>query len=113
MMKMVIATLQTLKILVLTIILNGDADEVPTGKCLILVTADAKRTMSTALNVSALMRMDDIDFVAMLDTDILYVEGYMVTSDENYSVTLELLKERPKKYKNCPITFRSRHCYGI
>ena len=60
-----------------------DADEVPTGKCLILVTADAKRTMSTALNVSALMQMDDID--------------YMVTSDENYSVTLELLKRASEK----------------
>ena len=43
-----------------------DADEVPTGKCLILVTADAKRTMSTALNVSALMQMNDIDFEASI-----------------------------------------------
>ena len=33
----------------------ASSDSMPTGKCLILVTPDAKRTMTTALNVSSLM----------------------------------------------------------
>ena len=32
---------------------------IPTGKCLILVTPDAKRTMTTALNISSLMDEND------------------------------------------------------
>ena len=39
----------------------SSANSIPSGKCLILVTPDAKRTMTTALNVSSLMDEDDLD----------------------------------------------------
>ena len=64
---------------------------IPTGKCLILVTPDAKRTMTTALNVSSLMDDNDLDLSQIANSKIFYIEGYMVTSEENYKVTLQAL----------------------
>jgi len=67
------------------------ARNIPTGKCLILVTPDAKRTMTTALNVSSLMDDNDLDLNQIANSKIFYIEGYMVTSEENYRVTLQAL----------------------
>ena len=69
----------------------ASAGTIPTGKCLILVTPDAKRTMATALNVSSLMNDDDLDLNQIANSKIFYIEGYMVTSEENYRVTLQAL----------------------
>jgi len=69
----------------------ASASTIPTGKCLILVTPDAKRTMTTALNVSSLMDDDDLDLNQIANSKIFYIEGYMVTSEENYRVTLQAL----------------------
>ena len=69
----------------------ASASTIPTGKCLILVTPDAKRTMTTALNVSSLMNDDDLDLNQIANSKIFYIEGYMVTSEENYKVTLRAL----------------------
>jgi sugar/nucleoside kinase (ribokinase family) len=69
----------------------ASANTIPTGKCLILVTPDAKRTMTTALNVSSLMDDDDLDLNQIANSKIFYIEGYMVTSEENYKVTLQAL----------------------
>ena len=70
---------------------TASADSLPTGKCLILVTPDAKRTMTTALNVSSLMDESDLDLNEISNSKIFYIEGYMVTSEENYKVTLMAL----------------------
>ena len=67
------------------------ASSIPTGKCLILVTPDAKRTMTTALNVSSLMDESDLDLDQIANSKIFYIEGYMVTSEDNYKVTLKAL----------------------
>ena len=73
--------------------------ELPTGKCLILVTPDAKRTMVSMLGVSACMSSMDLDLEAIANSKIFYIEGYMVTSDENFSAVLavlEFLKDKDK-----------------
>jgi sugar/nucleoside kinase (ribokinase family) len=66
--------------------------ELPTGKCLILVTPDAKRTMVSMLGVSACMSSMDLDLEAIANSKIFYIEGYMVTSDENFSAVLAVLE---------------------
>ena len=47
--------------------------------------------MTTALNVSSFMDEDDLDFEQIANSKIFYIEGYMVTSDDNYNVTLKAL----------------------
>ena len=69
----------------------SSASSIPSGKCLILVTPDAKRTMTTALNVSSLMDENDLDLEQIANSKIFYIEGYMVTSEDNYKVTLKAL----------------------
>ena len=64
----------------------------PTGKCLILVTPDAKRTMSSMLGVSAYLGASDIDYEVVENSKIFYIEGYMVTSDDNFNAVISVLE---------------------
>lgn len=52
-----------------------------TGKCLVMTTADAERTMNTFLGITATYADDSIATSALLDSEYLYIEGYLVTSD--------------------------------
>jgi sugar/nucleoside kinase (ribokinase family) len=74
---------------------SSENSDMPTGKCLILVTPDAKRTMISMLGVSAFLGASDIDYEVVENSKIFYIEGYMVTSDDNFNAvisTLEYLK---------------------
>ncbi|HWE55852.1 MAG TPA: adenosine kinase [Acidimicrobiales bacterium] len=49
----------------------------PTGRCLVLVTPDAEKTMCTSLGAGAEMGPDDIDEAAVAGAQVLYMEGYV------------------------------------
>lgn len=49
----------------------------PTGRCLIVVTPDAQRTMNTFLGASVHLGPDDIDERLIARGRILYLEGYL------------------------------------
>ena len=51
-----------------------------TGKCLVLITPDAERTMNTFLGISENVGTDNLDLEALADSHFLYLEGYLVTS---------------------------------
>ena len=71
---------------------SKENSDLPTGKCLIFVTPDAKRTMSSMLGISAFLGSKDIDYDAVENSKIFYIEGYMVTSDENFNAVTSVLK---------------------
>ncbi len=48
-----------------------------TARCMVLVTPDAQRTMSTFLGVSALLSPRDVDAAVAGDAKVLYCEGYL------------------------------------
>ncbi|KAF0114685.1 MAG: putative carbohydrate/purine kinase [Rhodospirillaceae bacterium] len=48
----------------------------PTGRCLILVTPDAQRTMNTYLGACVALGPDDIDPALIQNARITYLEGY-------------------------------------
>lgn len=50
---------------------------IPTARCLILVTPDAQRTMSTFLGASQHLSVEDLDQQQIRDAAILYLEGYL------------------------------------
>ena len=52
-----------------------------TGKCLVMITDDAERTMNTFLGSSIDLSPADIDAEAIADSEYLYIEGYLVTGD--------------------------------
>ena len=49
----------------------------PTGRCLILVTPDAQRTMNTSPGASHLLRPEALDEALIASAAILYLEGYL------------------------------------
>ncbi|MDJ0507754.1 MAG: adenosine kinase [Crocosphaera sp.] len=51
-----------------------------TGKCLVMVTPDADRTMNTFLGISGGLSEAELVPEAIADSEYLYMEGYLVTS---------------------------------
>jgi sugar/nucleoside kinase (ribokinase family) len=48
-----------------------------TGRCLIVVTPDAERTMQTYLGAGADLGPDDVDEQLIADAEVTYLEGYL------------------------------------
>lgn len=66
---------------------NFDRQDRPdgiTGKCLVMVTDDADRTMNTFLGITATLSTEEIDEQAIKDSEYAYIEGYLVASDTGY-----------------------------
>ncbi len=61
---------------------GGNAQEVPTGRCIIVVTPDAERTMNTYLGVSSTLSVADLDESVIADGQMLYMEGYLFDRDD-------------------------------
>jgi sugar/nucleoside kinase (ribokinase family) len=55
---------------------------VPTGRCLIVVTPDAQRTMNTFLGVSSLLGPDDVSTEVVASGQVVYMEGYLYDKPE-------------------------------
>ncbi|AFZ46790.1 PfkB domain protein [Cyanobacterium stanieri PCC 7202] len=51
-----------------------------TGKCLVLVTPDADRTMNTFLGITGDLSTHELDAEALKNSEYLYIEGYLVSS---------------------------------
>ena len=52
-----------------------------TGRCLVMVTPDAERTMRTHLGITADLSVDELDEEAIAASEYLYIEGYLITSE--------------------------------
>jgi sugar/nucleoside kinase (ribokinase family) len=61
---------------------GAPADGTPTGRCIIVVTPDAQRTMNTYLGVSSLLCPPDIDAATVAAGEVLYMEGYLYDRPE-------------------------------
>lgn len=59
---------------------NGQHQPGITGKCLVMVTPDADRTMNTFLGISATLSEEELVPDALADSQYLYMEGYLVSS---------------------------------
>jgi sugar/nucleoside kinase (ribokinase family) len=58
------------------------AEGSPTGRCLIVVTPDAERTMNTFLGAAAEIGPGDVDESVVADADVCYLEGYLFDPPE-------------------------------
>ena len=63
-----------------------------TGKCLVMVTPDAERTMNTNLGASLELSYREVDEKALANSDWLYIEGYVVTDDQRTAVARDAMK---------------------
>ena len=60
-----------------------------TGKCIVLITPDAERSLNTHLGISETLSTDEVDEAAIKDSDWVYLEGYLVTSPTGHAAALK------------------------
>lgn len=60
-----------------------------TGKCLVMVTPDAERTMNSFLGIGETLAPEDIDPDAVANSEYLYIEGYLVTSETGRAAVIK------------------------
>lgn len=60
-----------------------------TGRCLVMTSPDAERTMNTFLGVSSFLSPEHVDETAIKNSSYVYLEGYLVSSPKG----LEAMKE--------------------
>jgi len=76
-----------------------------TGKCLVMVTPDAERTMNTFLGITETFSVDELNLAALSDSEYLYIEGYLVTSDTGRNAAIEARKAAETNGIKTALTF--------
>ena len=85
--------------------LGDDRDEGITGKCLVMVTPDAERTMNTYLGITSNLENKHIDEAALADSEYAYIEGYLVTSDNSRAAAIKVRELAEEKGVKTALTF--------
>jgi len=69
---------------------TGDLPAGITGKCLVMITPDAERTMNTYLGISETLSVAELNPEAIAAAEYVYIEGYLVTSPTGRAAAIEL-----------------------
>ena len=81
------------------------AEDGVTGKCLILITPDAERSMNTFLGASETFSARELDEQAIADSEYLYIESYLVTSDSGRAAAIQAREAAQKNGTKIAISF--------
>lgn len=63
-----------------------------TGKCLVMISPDAERSMNTHLGISESLSIEQVSSDAIAKSDYVYLEGYLVTSETGKAAAIEARK---------------------
>lgn len=72
--------------------MNGTHTDGVTGKCLVMVTPDAERTMHTFLGISSELSLNELHKEHIAASEYCYMEGYLVTSPTAKLANIEARK---------------------
>ena len=75
------------------------------GRCLVMTTPDADRTMNTFLGMSSFMSVDQINEAALSNSTYAYLEGYLVSSPKGTDALIEAKKIAEKNNVRTALTF--------
>ena len=76
-----------------------------TGKCLVLITPDAERTMNTFLGITQTLAPTEVVEEAIKNSKYLYMEGYLVTSPTGRAAAVQARKIAEAAGVKTAITF--------
>ena len=76
-----------------------------TGKCLVMTSPDAERTMNTFLGVSSFLSPEHLDVNAIVNSSYVYLEGYLVASPKGLEAIKEAKKIAEKNKVQVALTF--------
>jgi sugar/nucleoside kinase (ribokinase family) len=71
---------------------ESQREEGTTGRCIVMISPDAERTMHTFLGVSETISEQEINFDAVKQSEYVYIEGYLVTSPSAKAALIALKK---------------------
>jgi len=63
-----------------------------TGKCLVMITPDADRTMNTYLGITSEFGEAELDLDAVTQSDYIYIEGYLAPAPDAQSAAIKARK---------------------
>lgn len=69
---------------------NSGLESGITGKCLVMITPDAERTMNTYLGISETLSVNEINEEAITSSEYVYIEGYLVSSPTGKAAAIKL-----------------------
>jgi sugar/nucleoside kinase (ribokinase family) len=75
------------------------------GRCLVMTTPDAHRTMNTFLGVNSFLSPEHMDEQAIKDSTYVYLEGYLVASPKGLEAMKETKRTAEKNKVNVALTF--------
>lgn len=81
------------------------ANEGVTGKCLVMITPDAERSMNTYLGISASLSSAEVNPDALAASEYLYMEGYLVTSDTGREAAIHAREHARKNGVKTSLSF--------
>lgn len=85
--------------------MNGKHKGGITGKCLVMVTPDAERTMHTFLGISSELSPYQISENAIKNASFCYLEGYLATSETGKMANIEARKIAEQNNIKTALTF--------
>jgi sugar/nucleoside kinase (ribokinase family) len=83
-------------------------DHLPTGYtgiCLVMITPDADRTMSTYLGITADLSVADINMDSITRSRYLYIEGYLMAQDGSFEAAMAAAYRARTHYTKVAFTF--------
>src|SRR5687767_10887354 len=75
------------------------------GKCLVMTSPDAERTMNTFLGISSNLSVQHLDEDAIKASSYIYLEGYLVTSPNGLDAMKEAKKIAERNNVRTTLTF--------
>lgn len=76
-----------------------------TGKCLVMITADAERTMNTFLGITSDLSEKELKEEAIKNSQYIYIEGFLIPSETGRKAMLEAKKVAKKHGVRTALTF--------
>ncbi len=76
-----------------------------TGRCLVMTSPDAQRTMNTFLGVNSFFSPEHLDETAIANSSYIYLEGYLVASPRGLEAMKETKRIAEKNNVHVALTF--------
>jgi sugar/nucleoside kinase (ribokinase family) len=76
-----------------------------TGRCLVMTSPDANRTLNTFLGVSSFLSPQQLDEDAIKNSSILYLEGYLVASPKGHEAMKQAKRIAEQNKVDVALTF--------
>ena len=92
---------------------NVAASDGTTGKCLVMITQDAERSLNTFLGVSIDISSQEVDTKSLENSKWLYMEGYLVTDKARTDVAIKAMTYAKQKGVKTSLSLSDSHVVKI